>query len=1147
MQNQTRSRRTGRWLAAALALVLSAVLSLALSDDARASDESDAVIVKFAEGSGIGLQAGRFEAHGRTPPGLERALARRAGAQASRVFTRPDAALAEERGHARARTGRRLPDLTLFHRIKLPKGQDPEALVAELQELDIVETAYVAPPLAPLPQTPDFEPEQGYLDDPPDSIGIRIAWEIPGGRGSGVIIADVEYDWNTDHEDLSAATDAKVLLLPGETNTPPFNPDHGTAVLGELIADDNGEGVTGMVHEADIRMSPTKIDGTNSVANAINRASAVLDVGDVILIEAQTQGAHGGCDTSGQTGCVPVEYHLAEFVAIQAATALGRVVVEAAGNGSEDLDHADYAGIFDWTRDSGAIIVGAGFHPGATDPARSKIDFSTYGSRVDVQGWGRGITTTGYGDRFPGGCDSWDNCPAASHDRLYRTSFGGTSGASPIVTAAVTSIQAIAMERGDAPLTPAAMRDLLVSTGTPQQDSTAFPAADFPIGPLPNLAAALTADVEVTKSAPLTTLAGEQIFYTITVHNNGPNLAPAVVATDMLPPEVDFVVDNLALCTETVPGVVTCDFGNLAVGETASTTIKGAVAADTVLDAGGPTAIVNTVEVESALADPAEWNNVAVAGTVVEDEADLAVTKLCKPDRLLLAGQEGICTILIDNYGPSYARDVVAMDALVSDGEFTIVSAEMVGGDHGDCSKSDTTFSCIVGDLEPATTATSGRAVIEVVLTASEQVDINDLTRVLSTLTPDPDFGNNQSQGSISVEAVADLELEKTGPATAVAGTMIAYEVLVTNTGPSTAVNVVVEDALPVGVEILSVGSLSGASCNAGVPGDPFLPTTCDFGTLIPGAAGSMEMLVRILPGTEGILHNDARATSDTLDVDNSDNLATLLTAVEGEADLELTKSDFPDPVLAGEEVTYQVTITNGGPSTAREVSLSDDLPLEVGFVSATISNGTGTCVPLEVPPNRVVCDLNDLDPGEFVSVFIAAEVDPSVPDGTGIVDTATASAATPDPDPSNNTATEETMVLAEADLAITKDASFLNDNPSEGIVYSLLVSNTGPSDALDVVVVDELPLDPKKIVYVMDSGNGACAYDEGTHDVTCDFGTLPAGQSVSVDIVVDAKGSVRRITNVASVSSSTTDPDASNDTDSKEILVKGSPANPKK
>jgi hypothetical protein len=103
-------------------------------------------------------------------------------------------------------------------------------------------------------------------------------------------------------------------------------------------------------------------------------------------------------------------------------------------------------------------------------------------------------------------------------------------------------------------------------------------------------------------------------------------------------------------------------------------------------------------------------------------------------------------------------------------------------------------------------------------------------------------------------------------------------------------------------------------------------------------------------------------------------------------------------------------------------------------------------------------------------------------------------------------------------------------------------VVNNGPSDAQDVVVVDRLPLTSKKIVYVTDSGNGACAYDKSAHTVICDYGTLAAGASVSVNIVVDVRGSVRWIVNIAEVTTSTTDPNGGNNTAVKEVYVKGGP-----
>jgi uncharacterized repeat protein (TIGR01451 family) len=325
--------------------------------------------------------------------------------------------------------------------------------------------------------------------------------------------------------------------------------------------------------------------------------------------------------------------------------------------------------------------------------------------------------------------------------------------------------------------------------------------------------------------------------------------------------------------------------------------------------------------------------------------------------------------------------------------------------------------------------------------------------------TPDPDPASNQAEGSISVTAVADLGLSKSASAaTAIAGTQLTYDLEVTNNGPSTAVNLVIADVLPTGVTIDTVSSPDG-DCNAGVPGGGTLPITCTVDSLAVGASATMEIVVTVKPQTLGTLGNNARVSSDLFDPDNSNNLAATTTPVAASADLAISESDNPDPVLAGEYLTYDVTIDNAGPSTAVDVMLTDALPDQVSFDNYIVSNGSGTCVPLE-GSTHVECDLNDLDPGEFVTVLIKVLVDSAVPHGTIISDTATVSSATLDPDSSNDEATEDTTVQAEADLVVSKDASFLDEIPSKEIRYTVDMTNTGPSDALAVQMIDHLPLD---------------------------------------------------------------------------------------
>jgi len=165
-------------------------------------------------------------------------------------------------------------------------------------------------------------------------------------------------------------------------------------------------------------------------------------------------------------------------------------VIEAAGNGAEDLDSKAYKGkLSRGTRDSGAIMVGAGAPPRQGYRDRARLDFSNYGSRVDVQGWGRKVATLDYGDLQS--CDHPDD--RRYSDRHYTGEFSGTSSASPIVAGAAVLLESWSKQTGNKSLAPDVVRDLLRRTGTPQTDGiggSSF-APQQNIGPRPDLARAL--------------------------------------------------------------------------------------------------------------------------------------------------------------------------------------------------------------------------------------------------------------------------------------------------------------------------------------------------------------------------------------------------------------------------------------------------------------------------------------------------------------------------------------------------------------------------------------------------------------------------------------------------------------------------------
>jgi serine protease len=368
------------------------------------------------------------------------------------------------------------PDMASWYHLTLPAGADAGQALADLATSTAVAHAYPAPEAAPPPATPDFTSMQGYQRPAPLGVDADRANSDPRSRGAGMRIVDLEYDWNPFHEDLGLtwASDLGGTRFPRYTG---FADEHGTAVFGELVARNNGFGVTGGVPDAAMfGISPIQrlsSGGTSyRPAASLTHLSTILTRGDTVLIEQQTVGPNGG------SRYVPLEWIQSVFDAFVVLNRLGVVVVETGANGGENLDAANFQGRFNRSvRDSGAIIVGAGT---STVP-HSRLSFSSYGSRVDVQGWGQSITTTGSNGNLQGG-----TTPANINIR-YTRSFGGTSGAGPIVTGVVVAVQSHLRATGRPFMTAAQLSSLMKATGTPQGGNTAQR-----IGPLPNIRAALT-------------------------------------------------------------------------------------------------------------------------------------------------------------------------------------------------------------------------------------------------------------------------------------------------------------------------------------------------------------------------------------------------------------------------------------------------------------------------------------------------------------------------------------------------------------------------------------------------------------------------------------------------------------------------------
>ncbi|MEB8340447.1 S8 family peptidase [Streptomyces endophyticus] len=412
--------------------------------------------------------------------------------------------------------GADVPDLALFYRVRggSERAQELRSRIAALPEID---TAYVKPGAVPAARasspenfeearrlkektaaTPDYTGRQGYLGPAPAGIDAQWAWRRLGGSGEGITVIDVEGAWQLGHEDLSAKLAGIVI---GTPISDVAWRNHGTAVLGVIGGDRNERGITGIVPEAVTAAASFQGVGT---AAAIHAAADRLNAGDVILIELHRPGPRFDFEPrDDQRGYIALEWWPDDFAAVKYATAKGIVVVGAAGNGGESLDDAVYERRPDafptwWhnpfnpsNRSSDAVLVGAGAPPPGTHgrdhgPDRSRLSFSNYGARVDAQGWGREVTTTGGSWNRPG-----DLQGGTEEIAWYTDTFSGTSSASPVVVGALTALQGMLKAGGQRPMTSQRAREVLRAIGSPQQDAPGRPASQR-IGNRPDIKGAVT-------------------------------------------------------------------------------------------------------------------------------------------------------------------------------------------------------------------------------------------------------------------------------------------------------------------------------------------------------------------------------------------------------------------------------------------------------------------------------------------------------------------------------------------------------------------------------------------------------------------------------------------------------------------------------
>jgi uncharacterized repeat protein (TIGR01451 family) len=398
---------------------------------------------------------------------------------------------------------------------------------------------------------------------------------------------------------------------------------------------------------------------------------------------------------------------------------------------------------------------------------------------------------------------------------------------------------------------------------------------------------------------------------------------------------------------------------------------------------------------------------------------------------------------------------------------------------------------------------------------------------------------------ALTVEDSADLSLIKACKpdlTPALAGQQITCTIVVENPGPGLPRNVVVHDTLLTNVAPTDYtmdaptftfsGEASSSPCDPTVAIAGGKQFQCNLGT---GARrGSVIITYHLTSNEAGDFNNFARVTTDSTDPnpnDNSDRSAVRVVAV---ADLSLDKTDSPDPLVAGTDITYTLQTHNAGPSTAPNVVIRDFLPDSVAVISVNGGVG-GSCVP-GVPGDPARCTYATLASSATATMLIVVRVKPG--DHQVVSNEATVASDVLDPDMSNNSASAATTIRI-ADLKIVKTSDADVYKPSSQITYTLTVTNSGPGNAENVTVTDALPLNSNDRVAVLDS---SCTLVGSV--ATCSLGTIAPLASRTVTIAIVPKGKEGFISNTATVASSTFDPDTSNNSSTR-VVLSGNPPKP--
>ena len=345
-----------------------------------------------------------------------------------------------------------------------------------------------------------------------------------------------------------------------------------------------------------------------------------------------------------------------------------------------------------------------------------------------------------------------------------------------------------------------------------------------------------------------------------------------------------------------------------------------------------------------------------------------------------------------------------------------------------------------------------------------------------------------------------DLAVTKSdGVATAVPGSAVMYTVVVSNAGPTTAVDATFADSFAAAISSATWTSVpaGGASGNTAMGAGDIAETL----TLPAGSSVTYTVTANITASATGSLANTATATpvAPNIDLDSSNNSATDTDMLTPQADLMISKDDGVATAVPGESVTYVIGVSNTGPSDAPGSTVTDNFPAACSSVTWTCAGvAGGTCA---AGGGGNIAEVVNLPAGASVNFTAVCGIDSMA---TGTLDNMAEvlpPAGTTDTNPANDSATDSDTLTPVVDLAVSKDDGVTIAVPGESVTYVLGVSNAGPSDGVGSSVTDNFPAACTSVSWTCTGSAGGSCAASGSGNLS-ELVDVPVGGSVSFSAV---------------------------------------------